>query len=113
MYDSVPQGSILGTLLFLVRVNYVTASVDDDCRLILYADDCAMFYVHRDADNIAQKLGSVLEKCSLWLVNNRLSLNLGKAEYILFGPPLKLKMLQILKCLCDVNDIKGSGSVKY
>lgn len=49
---------------------------------------------------IAQKLSSVLKKCSLWLVDNRLSLHLGKTESILFGPP-KLKNFTDFKILCD------------
>lgn len=42
----------------------MTACVDDDKKLILYADDIAIFYAHRDPDFIALKLDSVLEKCS-------------------------------------------------
>lgn len=61
---------------------------------------------------IAQKLSSVLEKCSLWLVDNRLSLHLGKTESILFGPPRKLKNVTDLKILCDGHVIKGSDSVE-
>lgn len=56
----------------------MAAIVDDDCKLILYADDCAILYAHRDHDIIAQKLGNALEKCSSWLVDNILSLHLGK-----------------------------------
>lgn len=56
----------------------MAASVDDGCKLILHANDSAIFYAHRDPDIIAQKLGSALEKCSSWFVDNRLSLYLGK-----------------------------------
>lgn len=50
----------------------MAASVDEYCKLMVYANDSAIFYAHRDPDIIAQKLGSVLEKCSSWLVDNRL-----------------------------------------
>lgn len=39
----VPQRSILGPLLFLLYVNDIAASVDNDCKLILYANDSAIF----------------------------------------------------------------------
>jgi hypothetical protein len=109
----VPQGSILGPLLFLIYVNDMSVSVDDDCKLILYADDSAIFYAHRDPNVISQKLGSVLEKCSSWLVDNRLSLHLGKTESMLFGPPRKLKNVTDFKIVCNGLVIKGVDSVKY
>ena len=86
----VPQGSILGPLLFLLYVNDMSTSIDEDCKLLLYADDSAILFVHKDVDFISVKLGKVLEKCSDWLIDNRLSLHLGKTECMLFGPPRKL-----------------------
>ena len=73
----VPQGSILGPLLFLIYVNDMSTSVDADCKLILYADDSAILFAHKDADFISQKLSKVLDQTSNWLVDNKLSLHLG------------------------------------
>ena len=81
----VPQGSILGPLLFLCYVNDMAISIDPDCKLLLYADDSTILFSHKDLDQIANKLGRVLESCSEWLVDNKLSLHLGKTECILFG----------------------------
>ena len=98
----VPQGSILGPLLFLIYVNDMTTSIDKDCKLILYADDSAIFFAHKDPHLISEKLGSVLDNCSTWLVNNKLSLHLGKTECILFGPKRKLKYFHdfTICCIC-------------
>ena len=86
----VPQGSILGPLLFLCYINDMSISISKQCKLILYADDSAILFSHKDPDIISNVLGTELESCSKWLVDNKLSLHLGKTECILFGSKRKL-----------------------
>ena len=88
-------------------------SIDSDCKLILYADDSAIFYAHKDPHIISRKLGSVLDKCSTWLVNNKLSLHLGKTECILFGPKRKLNDFKDFSIVCNNHVIKSADHVKY
>ncbi|KAL4240342.1 hypothetical protein ACF0H5_001132 [Mactra antiquata] len=109
----VPQGSILGPLLFLCYVNDMVTSIDKDCKLILYADDSTILFSHKSPEFISAKLGQVLEGCSEWLVDNKLSLHLGKTEYILFGPKRKLNKDSQFNVNCNGHDIKGSKKVKY
>ena len=109
----VPQGSILGPLLFLCYVNDMSISIDDDCKLILYADDSAILFSHADPRVISEKLGKVLENCSNWLVDNRLSLHLGKTECILFGPSRKLSRVSEFQVKCHNHVIKATEQVKY
>ena len=91
----------------------MSISIDKDCKLILYADDSAIFYAHKDPGIIEQKLSRNLGNCFTWLVDNRLSLHLGKTETILFGPPRKLKQVVNFTVVCNGQEIKGSDSVKY
>ncbi|XP_072048809.1 1,25-dihydroxyvitamin D(3) 24-hydroxylase, mitochondrial-like [Amphiura filiformis] len=51
----VPQGSILGPLLFLCYVNDMASSVD--CKLLLYADDSALLVSDKNPGHIAERLG--------------------------------------------------------
>ena len=88
-------------------------SVDPDCKLLLYADDSTILFSHRDPDQIASKLSKVLESCSEWLVDSKLSLHLGKTECILFGSKRKLKKIKEFKVKCNDHVIEHTTSVKY
>ena len=97
----VPQGSILGTLLFFsTYVNAMSISIDGDCKLIVYADDSAILYTHKDPNIISSKLGNVLEKCSDWLTDNKLSLHLGKTECMFVGPKRKIRQIKNVYVKC-------------
>jgi len=64
----------------------MVTSIDKYCKLILYADNSTILFSHNDPEFISAKLGKVLEGCSEWLVDNKLSLHLSKTEYMLFWP---------------------------
>ena len=80
----VPQGSILGPTLFLCYINDMADALN--CRLSLYADDSALIYSAPDPRSVSRFLSDELDICHKWLIDNRLSLHLGKTECILFGP---------------------------
>ena len=60
----IPQGSILGPLLFLTYVNDMESAVK--CKFILYADDSAILVSGKDTKVIQEMLGK--ELCALWVV---------------------------------------------
>ena len=72
----VPQGSILGPLLFLIYVNDMSGAVHH--KLILYADDSAILVADKSVSTIESLLQKELEVVSEWLVDNKLPLHLGK-----------------------------------
>ena len=51
-----------------------------DCKLLLYADDSALLVSKKDPKIVADKLSYELESCRQWLIDNMLSLHLGKTE---------------------------------
>ena len=106
----VPQGSILGPLLFLIYINDMNISLS--CRLSLYADDSALLFSHRDARVIADRLSIELSSCKKWLVDNRLSLHVGKTESLLFGSKRRLKGVDF-RVFCDGTPVERKFAVKY
>ena len=107
----VPQGSILGPLLFLCYINDMPISIK--CKLMLYADDSALVVSGNDPNVIAQTLSEQLESCSKWLIDNKLSLHLGKTESILFGSKRKLKLINNFQVTCYNEVVKNVTCVKY
>lgn len=107
----VPQGSILGPQLFLIYINDLCLSVD--CRLSLYADDSALLFSHKDSSVIADRLTVELTKCKRWLVDNKLSLHVGKTECLLFGSKRALKRAGNFLVSCDGAAVERVHSVKY
>ena len=87
----VPQGSILGPLLFLCNINDMELSISSECKLLLYADDSKILYSNKDPRVISDKLGLELERCSKWLVDNKHSLHMDKTECIIFGSKRKFR----------------------
>ena len=106
----VPQGSILGPLLFLIYINDMNISLT--CRLSLYADDSALLFAHRDAKVISDRLSMELSSCKNWLVDNRLSLHVGKTESLLFGSKRRLKGVEF-QVFCDGTPVERKSTVKY
>lgn len=107
----VPQGSILGPILFLCYVNDMPNSIN--CLLLQYADDSALIYSDKDPNNIKKNLSSNLESGNKWLIENKLSLHMGKTELILFGTKRKLGQYTDFSIICDGQLIKAKHSVVY
>ena len=54
-------------------------------KLLLYADDSAILVAGKNRSVIEKELSDELQSVSQWLIDNKLSLHLGKTETILFG----------------------------
>ena len=83
----VPQGSILGPLLFLLFFNDFAShiKIDSSIECILYADDSTIVIRGTDFDNIIHKLNIVMDRVRQWSVANEIVLNERKTVEMALG----------------------------
>ena len=89
---SVPQGSILGPLLFLLYINDLPHCL---CKTKprLFADDTNLTASANSMTSLEAAINSDLENLRKWLITNKLSLNVAKTEFILIGSKSMIKSI--------------------
>ena len=74
----VPQGSVLGPLLFLLYVFDMPQAVS--CELLLYADDTCLICMGKDIKTIEDQLNRDFSSLCEWFIDNKLSIHLGEQK---------------------------------
>jgi hypothetical protein len=81
---SVPQGSILGPLLFLLYVNDWPKIVNDNAEVVLYADDTSIIITSLIPTDFTNSANKILQDINKWFTTNLLSPNAEKVKYMQF-----------------------------
>ena len=80
----VPQGSILGPLLFLLYINDL-AYISQKLCFVMFADDSNVFLSGSNINEMILTMNDELLKVTSWLNSNKLSLNVDKSKHIIFS----------------------------
>lgn len=105
----VPQGSVLGPILFLMYINDIVHSTNKS-KLLLYADDTTVLVSDGDINSISIKIKLELIKVNNWIQANKLKLNMSKTKVLLFQNRSLNYSLQpiilngnIIEQVCDIK----------
>ena len=102
----VPQGSILGPLLFTLYINDLP-SVTKTCKVILYADDTAIIYSDKQKEQIEKHLNDDMAIVKTWLDEN-----VKKTKSMLIGNKKLLNEAEHLDVRLDMDRIEQVGELK-
>ena len=84
----IPQGSILGPLLFLIYINDLIRSIKNS-KIHHFADDANLLYAISSVKDINKKINFDLSNLVQWLRANKISLNVNKTYIVIFRSPRK------------------------
>lgn len=80
----VPQGSVLGPVLFLLYVNDIVHA-SNSLKCILFADDTTLFYSGKNVNSVLEIVEKEFENIMKWFNANKLSLNICKTKFMVFS----------------------------
>ena len=84
-FISVPQGSVLGPLLFLISINDIPNS-SQKLNFVVFADDTNMLYADKHPKSLEEIVNKELKNVCKWLHVNKLTLNIKKSNFVIFRP---------------------------
>ena len=107
----VPQGSVLGPLLFTLYIRSLPNSVDSSC--LLFADDILLYCSSKDPDEIAAKLSNDVTKLHKWLGIRGLTMNVQKTKAMFVYPSRHDNLSADIEVECCGRPLDIVKSYKY
>ena len=110
--NGAPQGSILGPLLFLIYINDLPSCLKHSTP-VFYADDSNLLISDTNCETLIRKGNEDLANVQNWLISNKLALNVGKTQAIIFRTPNTKIPTNLSKLMLGVNQIKLVESTEF
>ena len=110
--NGVPQGSILGPLLFIMFLNDLTKVVEK-CSMSLYADDTCVYYASKNPQELESALNNDLSLMANWFSHNHLILNIKKCNYMVIGSQARLAPFRNIKIQTNNTQLERVNQCKY
>ena len=108
----VPQGSILGPLLFTLFVNDLPTVVQS-CKVMLYADDTTIYHSCQDSQQLQDTLVNDLSSIANWLKTNHLQMNVTKTKLLLLARRSRIQELDKVKLSVNDVEVERRDDVKF
>ena len=105
----IPQGSILGPKLFILYINDI-CNVSTLLKYVLFADDTNLLYEHENYETLCMNVNNELSKLNQWFSINKLSLNVKKTNFMVFG---NKHINETLKIRINNEDIVKVSETKF
>lgn len=106
----VPQGTILGVLLFLIYINDLEKAIGES-KVLLFADDALLYVVGDSIAECVQKINEDLKRLSNWFEMNKLKLNIEKTKCMVLNANLDNDILIDNVAIDIVDEIKYLGLI--
>lgn len=110
----VPQGTVLGPILFLIYINDMMKCVKD-CKICMFADDTMLYIVGKNVNELIQTINLELKNIYEWLCDNSLCINVNKSKFMVIGRKYTLNNIDWNNITIKINQnvIERVNEMKY
>jgi hypothetical protein len=105
IHHGVPQGSVLGPLLFWLYINDLPKFTNNNSKIVLFADDTSIIITSPNPIHFKNSVSKIFQDVNRWFSTNLLSLNIDKTYYMQF--------VTKNSSLIDLNIMHGNEKIAY